>query len=634
MAGGDRSTRRSSAIGALDGGPRQPSWSGLILRRGARIYDLTRTGSAPEEPRGDVLPDAGQPSSCWTCVDVRDDGRRGPTTASTTAPRLIITAWSTRSTAPTTTSPAGCWSAPSGELDAELEEIGLPLAARRGWPISASPTTTRRWRSTASSTPPASASAMATVPRKDHRRRADDGRRAIAGRRRGAAGPDGPRASACGDTERFAVRARRRRSSAAGDELDELPLRAGARSPTACSPPIGSAPGDDEAVAAALATAWRPPSISRIERLAPNDDERGARGAAHHPTGPPVSLSASDSDRQGASRLAARPAAAKGPFGAHGVSVWPRGVRRDRARGRRRSVRPLYPRLLDWPPGAGERPFQSLADLARAAAAVERAAAAQAMLRGLGVEPRHLAPDGPLLADTGADAAAVDAALLARTVLVKRLLGAGGKASDVAPLDPREVRAFDSNLVHSRSGPPTLPVALAKRARELLVAAAPAELAGAAVTVDHRSIAGLAPLEPVLVRKQRSAPQASAGARRRRRHAPRRSPPRPRRSRPRARRSPPPANRSPPRAKRSPPHAKRSPPHAKRSPPHAKGSSPRPRRRCPRANRRRARNRPAARNPSGVDRGQFDAAPPPCLGSRQPEESAWDEPPYGRLLSR
>jgi hypothetical protein len=123
------------------------------------------------------------------------------------------------------------------------------------------------------------------------------------------------------------------------------------------------------------------------------------------------------------------------------------------------------------------------------------------MLHGLGVEPRHVAPDAPLLADSGADPAALDAALLARTVLVQRLLKSGGKAPAIAALDPRDVRAFEAQLRRSRSGPPTLPAALAKRAHALLAAAAPAGLASAATTIAERWIAGLAPLEPVVVRK-------------------------------------------------------------------------------------------------------------------------------------
>jgi hypothetical protein len=56
---------------------------------------------------------------------------------------------------------------------------------------------------------------------------------------------------------------------------------------------------------------------------------------------------------------------------------------------------PLFPRLLDTPPAASERPFSSLADLATATRAVERAAAAVEMVRTLGVEPRTGRRTGP-----------------------------------------------------------------------------------------------------------------------------------------------------------------------------------------------------------------------------------------------
>src|SRR6185295_19018390 len=131
-------------------------------------------------------------------------------------------------------------------------------------------------------------------------------------------------------------------------------------------------------------------------------------------------------------------------------------------------ARPLYPRILDQPPLAGERPFQSLADLARATTAVERAAAAQAMLRGLGVEPRHIAAGAPPLVHSGSDVAALDVGLLARTALVQRLLAAGRKLPAFAALDAREVSAFESQLPRGRTGPAKLPAALDTRARALL----------------------------------------------------------------------------------------------------------------------------------------------------------------------
>ena len=83
--------------------------------------------------------------------------------------------------------------------------------------------------------------------------------------------------------------------------------------------------------------------------------------------------------------------------------------------------RPVFPRLLDEPPAAGERPFSTLDDLARATRMIQRAAAAQGMLLRLGVRPEHLDADARAAA-TPSDPAALDAGLLARTALVPRLL--------------------------------------------------------------------------------------------------------------------------------------------------------------------------------------------------------------------
>ena len=264
-------------------------------------------------------------------------------------------------------------------------------------------------------------------------------------------------------------------------------------------------------------------------------------------------------------------------------------------------ARPLYPRLLDQPPGAGERPFQSLADLARAAAAVERAAAAQAMLRGLGVEPRHIAPDGPLLADSGADAATLDAGLLARTVLVKRLLSPGRTAPAVAVLDPREVRAFEGQLQRGRTGPATLPAALAKRARALLDAVAPAALArrrhgrrraldrrpGAARAGAGAQAAAAAPKRPPTRRSGGAEAKPDAPGEGRRRGQGRQAQGEGRRAQ---------GKKARPRSRRRPGRAK-----ARREVP-ARKAKVQAKARCPRASRRRPRNPPAARNPSGGDR--------------------------------
>jgi len=176
-------------------------------------------------------------------------------------------------------------------------------------------------------------------------------------------------------------------------------------------------------------------------------------------------------------------------------------------------VRPVYSALLDEPRGTGERSFRSLADIARATAAVERAAAAQAMLAGLGVRAQDLVALGPAEAASAARVD-LDTGVLARTVLVRRLLdgrvtGRGGARSSPAPdqpmaiepLDPRDVRAFEALLDVTAEGSMKLPETLKKKAKAILDAVSPGRLAGAAAAVADRWIGGLAPLEPVLVRK-------------------------------------------------------------------------------------------------------------------------------------
>jgi hypothetical protein len=167
--------------------------------------------------------------------------------------------------------------------------------------------------------------------------------------------------------------------------------------------------------------------------------------------------------------------------------------------------RPMLAGILDHPPSNADRPFRSMADLALATAAIERAAAAQALLLGLGVTPELLAPGSALLDDAGVADEAVDAGLLARTALVRRLLerGAAPKtAPPLAVLEPDEVRDFQALLEHTSGGAPHLPEVLARRAETLLRALAPPGLAGAAATVAARWIEGLAPLEPVLARRK------------------------------------------------------------------------------------------------------------------------------------
>jgi hypothetical protein len=164
---------------------------------------------------------------------------------------------------------------------------------------------------------------------------------------------------------------------------------------------------------------------------------------------------------------------------------------------------PCWPGIIDDPPSGKDRPMRSLADLARATAAVESAAAGQALLLGLGVTPALLAPGSPLLEDTGVDDAALDAGLLARTALVQRLLRSGSSRNGNPPmiieaLDAKDVRDFQALL---EGDPVKLPEVLKKKVKAILDAATPTRLAGAAAGVAERWLAGLAPLEPVLVRK-------------------------------------------------------------------------------------------------------------------------------------
>jgi hypothetical protein len=166
--------------------------------------------------------------------------------------------------------------------------------------------------------------------------------------------------------------------------------------------------------------------------------------------------------------------------------------------------RPLFAGILDEPPSNADRPFRSLADLARATAALERAAATQALLLGLGVTPALLAPGSPLVEDTGVEQAALDPGLLARTALVQRILRPSspkpGQPMILEALDAKDVRDFEA-LVGGQGGPVKLPEVLAKKAKAILEAATPGRLAGAASAVAERWLAGLAPLEPVLVRR-------------------------------------------------------------------------------------------------------------------------------------
>jgi hypothetical protein len=106
-------------------------------------------------------------------------------------------------------------------------------------------------------------------------------------------------------------------------------------------------------------------------------------------------------------------------------------------------LRPMFPRGLESPPAAGERPFGSLDDLRLATAALERIGTGVAWLLAFGVRPEDLVPAN--LAALGvADSAAIDAGLLARTVLAHELLGQPRAVA--RPLDREEVGRLDGRL--------------------------------------------------------------------------------------------------------------------------------------------------------------------------------------------
>lgn len=165
-------------------------------------------------------------------------------------------------------------------------------------------------------------------------------------------------------------------------------------------------------------------------------------------------------------------------------------------------LRPMFPRLLEDAPAPGERPFASIADIARVTTAVERAAVAQALLRGLGVKPQDLTEQA-LEETTAADAAGLDAGVVARTALVLALQAETVTAKvPVAfrPLDAKEVRAFEKKTTGD-AGSTKAVAALRQRAQAILDAATPKGLGDTAREVSKRWIAGLTPLEPVVARR-------------------------------------------------------------------------------------------------------------------------------------
>lgn len=165
-------------------------------------------------------------------------------------------------------------------------------------------------------------------------------------------------------------------------------------------------------------------------------------------------------------------------------------------------VRPAFPGLLDNPPSAGERPFASLADLASATHAVERAAAAIELVRSLGIEAAHVAPQAlaALALDAGREAdhpgfdpASIDTDVLGRTVLVARLLGL--RSPPLVALSKEAIDKFKLNFNNTRQSAEHM----GHIAFDILQASTPdGHLEGAAMEVAARWVTSLAPLAPVL----------------------------------------------------------------------------------------------------------------------------------------
>ncbi|HET6282809.1 MAG TPA: DUF6178 family protein [Polyangia bacterium] len=256
-------------------------------------------------------------------------------------------------------------------------------------------------------------------------------------------------------------------------------------------------PGSDADVAAALERMSGTLDIA-VEFLARGDDDRALDAVR---TVPLVRLFRLGVSLIGKVRTLALALKRHGPFAGSGQNLFePEDATVIDAVTR---LRPVFPRLLDDAAKSGERPFSSMADIARVTAAVGRAAAAQALLRGLGVKPQDVSAEA-MEGTTAADAAGLDAGVLGRTALVLALLDSSSSAKVpiiFRPLDPKEVRAFGKRT--ATEDPSTMKTVdkIKQKAKAILDAATPKGLVDAAHEVAKRWIAGLVPLEPVVVRR-------------------------------------------------------------------------------------------------------------------------------------
>jgi hypothetical protein len=161
-------------------------------------------------------------------------------------------------------------------------------------------------------------------------------------------------------------------------------------------------------------------------------------------------------------------------------------------------ARPLFPRRLDQPPAAGERPFASLADLQLATAALERAGAALTLLFGLGWRPETLQPPAAAALGVG-DVAQIDAGTLARTSLARALLDLPASGGALGDLDRKQL---EESLKPARDSAEQRQLFL-ERSKGILLAAWPGSpsvaVSAAAHAVATRWAQQLLEGEPVLL---------------------------------------------------------------------------------------------------------------------------------------
>ena len=447
---------------------------GLIIRRGARIYDLTQEGP-PEEPEGTFFP---TPDGFFLLDVLGERSEEGSPDPGRALVRIIDALYRTNKDAARRILVGA-----RAEMDAELEENAYRWRQGRMADLGFADyhEALEVYRELDPASVRVGESSSRVRPVLDQTSAGDPA----------ALRMPTTLAERLSDADGSAF-ARAAQRLAGSDEVDDLRFALVTLTNRALAADRVS-PGDDEAVAAVLDRLVATLDLA-IERLAQGDDDRGAAALRSVPL---VRLFRLGVSLVGKVKRLALTLRREGPFHARGFDL----AETDDAAVLEAvtRLRPMFPRTLEDPPAGGERPFRRLADVARAVAAIEHAAAAQAMVRALGVVPADVDPETAPLTGTGMDAAGLDLGILARTALVGRLLAV---TETWRPLTPDEVKAFEAKLeAKSKGKPPHLPPTLAKSAQAILLAAAPPALASAAQAVAARWIASLAPLEPVLVRR-------------------------------------------------------------------------------------------------------------------------------------